>query len=84
MEIIENETFNEEESFVFQSVSFYSESKNLNIEKRDVKNKKGKSTSDIKLWNMRPSQVSQIHRTTGDTLYNSIGGLEAENVRLKE
>jgi hypothetical protein len=45
MEIIENETFNEEESFVFQSVVFDSESKNLIIEKRDVKNKKGKSRS---------------------------------------
>jgi hypothetical protein len=49
MEIIESETFDEEESFVFQSVVFYSESKNLIIEKRDVKNKKGKSRSEINL-----------------------------------
>jgi hypothetical protein len=42
MEIIESETFNEEEYFVFQSVVFDRESKNLIIEKTDVKNKKGK------------------------------------------
>jgi hypothetical protein len=84
MEIIEIETFDEEESFVFQSVVFYNESKNLIIEKRDVKNKKGKSRSEINLWNMQPSQISQIHRATGDALDNSIGGLEVENVRLKE
>jgi hypothetical protein len=59
MEIIETETFDEEESFVFQSVVFYSESKNLIIEKRDVKNKKGKSHSDINLRNMWPSQISK-------------------------
>jgi hypothetical protein len=29
---------------------------------------------------MRPSQISQIHRATGDALDNSIGGLEAENL----
>jgi hypothetical protein len=61
MEIIESETFDEEEYFVFQSVFFYNESKNLIIEKRYVKNKKGKSRSDINLQNMRPSQISQIH-----------------------
>jgi hypothetical protein len=77
MEIIGTETFDEEESFAFQSVVFYSESKNLIIEKRDVKNKKGKSRSEINLWNMQPSQISQIHRETGDALDNSIDGLEA-------
>jgi hypothetical protein len=84
MEIIESETFDEEESFVFQSIVFYSESKNLIIEKRDVKNKKGKSRSEINLRNMRPSQISQIHRETRDALDNSIGSIEADNVRLKE
>jgi hypothetical protein len=84
MEIIGTETFDEEESFSFQSIVFYNESKNLIIEKRDVKNKKGKSHSEINLWNMRPSQISQIHRTTGDALDNSIECLEAENIRLKE
>jgi hypothetical protein len=84
MEIIESETFDEEESFLFQSTVFDSESKNLIIEKRGVKNKKGKSHSEINLWNMRPSQISQIHRETGDALDNSIGGLEVENFRLKE
>jgi hypothetical protein len=45
MEIIESETFDEEESLVFQSVVFDRESKILIIEKRDVKDKKGKSRS---------------------------------------
>jgi hypothetical protein len=45
LEIIENETFNEEESFYFQSVVFDRESKKLIIEKSDVKNKKVKSHS---------------------------------------
>jgi hypothetical protein len=84
MEIIGTETFDEEESFAFQSVVFYNESKKLVIEKRDVKNKKGKSRSEINLRNMWPSQISQIHRATGDALDNSIDDLEAENVRLKE
>jgi hypothetical protein len=45
MEIIERETFDEEESFVFQRSFFDSESTNLIIDKRYVKNKKGKSCS---------------------------------------
>jgi hypothetical protein len=84
MEIIETETFDEEESFVFQSVVFDSEFKNLIVEKRDVKNKKGKSHSEVNLWNMQPSQISQIYRATGDSLDDSIGGLEAENTKLNE
>jgi hypothetical protein len=39
LEVIENEILNEEESFVFQSVVFENESKELIIE--NVKNKKG-------------------------------------------
>jgi hypothetical protein len=61
MEIIGTDTFDEQESFSFQSVVFYSESKRLVIEKRDVKNKKGKSRSKMNLQNMCPSQISQIH-----------------------
>jgi hypothetical protein len=41
MEIIEIETFGGENYFSFQSVIFYSESKKLIIEKRDVNNEKG-------------------------------------------
>jgi hypothetical protein len=33
---------------------------------------------------MQPSQISKIHRATGDALDDSIGGLEAENTKLKE
>jgi hypothetical protein len=84
MEIIESETFDEEEYFVFQSVVFDSESKNLIIDKRDVKNKKGKYRSEINLRNMWPSQISQIHQATVDAMDNSIGGLEVENAKLKE
>jgi hypothetical protein len=84
LEIIENETFNEEESFSFQSVVFDRESKKLIIEKGDVKNKKGKSHSEVDLRDMRPSQISRIHRATGDALDDSIGGLEAKNTKLKE
>ena len=58
MEIIGTDTFDEEESFAFQNVFFYSESKRLVIEKRDVKNKTGKSRSEMNLQNMRPSQIS--------------------------
>jgi hypothetical protein len=84
LEIIENETFDEEESFVFQSVVFDSESNKLIIEKSDVKNKKGKSHSEVNLRNMRPFQISRIHREIDDALDYSIGGIEVENTKLKE
>jgi hypothetical protein len=58
MEIIGTKTLDEEDYFAFQSIVFYHESKNLIIEKRDVKNKKGKSHLEINLWNIRPSQIS--------------------------
>ena len=61
MEIPEIQIFCEAESFVFQSVVFYSESKNLIIEKRDIRNNKGKYRSEINLRNMHPSQISQLH-----------------------
>jgi hypothetical protein len=84
MEIIGTDTLDEEESFSFQSAIFDSESKRLVIENRDVKNKKEKSRSEINLRNMDLSQISQIHQSTRDALYNSIRSLEAENVMLKE
>ena len=55
LEIIENETFNEEESFSFHSVVFDRESKKLIIEKSDVNNKKEKSRSEVDLRDMWPS-----------------------------
>jgi hypothetical protein len=33
---------------------------------------------------MRPSQISKIHKAIRDALDESIGGLEAENTKLKE
>jgi hypothetical protein len=56
----------------------------LIIEKGDMKNKKGKSHSEVDLKDLRPSQISRIHRATKDALDDSIGGLEAENTKLKE
>jgi hypothetical protein len=77
-------TLDEEEYFSFQSVVFYNESKKLIIEKKDVKNKKGKYHLEINLRNMHPSHISQIHRATIDALENSIRVLEMENIMLKE
>ena len=45
MDISVTENFDEDESFMFQSIVFYSQSKKLIIEKKDVKNKKEKSHS---------------------------------------
>jgi hypothetical protein len=84
LEIVENETFDEEEPFVFQSIVFDNKSKKLIIEKSDMKNKKWKSCLEVNLRNMRPSHISRIHRAIDDALDNSIGGLEAENKKLKE
>jgi hypothetical protein len=84
MEIAETKFFYEDESFVFQSIVFYSEYKHLIIEKRDVRNKKGKSHSEINLRNMQLSQISRLHRETVDALDDSIGGIEVENARLKD
>jgi hypothetical protein len=49
MNISNTENFDEDESFVFQSVVFESQSKKLIIEKKDVKNKKGKSHQRLTL-----------------------------------
>jgi hypothetical protein len=84
LEFVGNETFSEEESFTFQSVFFYKESKKLIIERSDQKNKKGKSRSEVDLKDMRPPQISKIHRETGDAIDDSINGLEVENAKLKE
>jgi hypothetical protein len=65
LEIIENETFSEEESFTFQNIVFDKESKKLIIEKGDMKNKKGKSHLEVDLKYMRPSQISKIRRAIG-------------------
>jgi hypothetical protein len=83
LEIIENETFNEEESFDFQSVVFDRESTKLIIEKGDVKNKKEKSRPKVDLRYMWPSHISRIHREIEDALDDSISGIEAENAKLK-
>jgi hypothetical protein len=73
MEIIETDIFDEDESFVFQSVAFDSQSKNLIIERRDVTNKKGKSHTKINLRKMQSSKISRFHHIMGNALDDSIG-----------
>jgi hypothetical protein len=52
LDIIENEIFDEEESFVLQITIFDRESKKMIMEKSGVKNKKGKSCSEVELRDM--------------------------------
>jgi hypothetical protein len=58
MEIAKTDIFYEDESFVFQSAVFDSQSKNLIIEKRYVTNKKGKSCTKSNFRKMQSSQIS--------------------------
>jgi hypothetical protein len=44
------------------------------VERGDQKNKKGKSCSKVDLKDMRPSQISKIHKATDDALDDSIDG----------
>jgi hypothetical protein len=53
------------------------------IENIDVKNKKGTCCLEFNLHNMNPSQISNMHRATGDVVDNSISGLETKNLMLK-
>ena len=76
LEVVSNEIFSEEESFTFQSVIFDKESKKIIVERGDQKNKKRKYRLEVDLKDTRPSQISKIHRATGDALDNSIYGLE--------
>jgi hypothetical protein len=64
VEIAETKFFYEDESFVFQSVVFDSQSKSMVIEKRDVTNRKGKSRTEINFRKMQPSQISLFHQVT--------------------
>jgi hypothetical protein len=84
MEIVETNIFYEDESFVFQSTVFDSQSKNIVIEKRYVTNRKGKSCIEINFRKIQLSQISLFHHVTGDALDDSIGGIEAENSKLKD
>jgi hypothetical protein len=84
VEIAETKIFDEDESFVFQSTVFENQSKSMVIEKRDVTNMKGKSHTEINFREMRLSQISLFHQVTDDVVHDSIGGIEAENARLKD
>jgi hypothetical protein len=55
MEISKTKIFYQDESFVFQSIVFYSQYKSMVIEKRDVTSKKGKYRTDINFREMRTS-----------------------------
>jgi hypothetical protein len=72
LEVVANDIFSEEESFTFQSAIFDKESKKLIVERGDQKNKKGKSRSEVDLKDMWLSQISKIHKETGDALDDSI------------
>jgi hypothetical protein len=52
MEIAKTNIFDKDESFVFQSVVFYRQSKNMIIKKRDVTNRKRKSRTKINFRKM--------------------------------
>ena len=52
MEIAKTDIFDKDDSFVFQSVVFDSQSKNMVIKKRDVTNRKGKSRTEINFGKM--------------------------------
>jgi hypothetical protein len=56
----------------------------LIIDKKNVKNKKGKSRSEVDLTNMRPSKICQLHTMSGESLHDSIVGIETNNDRLKD
>ena len=83
VDISDTEFFDIDESFVIQSAIFDSQSKSMVIEKRDVTNRKGKSRTEINFREMRPSQISLFHQVTNNALRDSIGGIEAENARVK-
>jgi hypothetical protein len=83
MDIFDTENFDEDESFMFQSAIFDRRSKKLIIEKKDVKNKKGKSRSEVNLVKMRPSQIYRLHIATEDALNDYNGGIETKNARMK-
>ena len=84
VEISNTDFFDIDESFVIQSIIFDSQSKSLVIEKRDVTNRKDKFPTKINFREMRLSQVSLFHQVIGDSLHDSIGGIEEENARVKE
>jgi hypothetical protein len=84
MDISVAQNFDEDESFVFQSVVFDSRNKKLIFQKKNVKNIKGKSCSEVDVANMRPSQICQLHTATGEALHDSIERMETHNARLKD
>jgi hypothetical protein len=83
MNMVDTNFFYEDESFIFQSIVFEIESKQLIIEKRDVKNKKRKHCLELDLANMQVSKISELHMATRDSLHDSVGVIEAENARIK-
>jgi hypothetical protein len=84
MDISITQNFDEDESFVFQSAFFYSLNKRLIFEKKNVKNIKGKSHSEVDVANMLLSQIYQLHTTTREALHDSIGRIETQNAKLKD
>jgi hypothetical protein len=84
MDISVAQNFDEDESFVFQSAVFYSRNKKLIFQKRNAKNIKDKSCSEVDVANMWLSQICQLHTTTREALHDSIERMETHNARLKD
>jgi len=84
VEITKTEFFYEDESFVFQSIVFYSQSKIMVIEKRDVTNRNGKYRTKISFRIIWSSHISSFPQVTGEIFHDSIGGIETKNANLKD
>jgi hypothetical protein len=84
VEISYTDFFDIDESFVIQSAIFYSQSKSLVIEKRDVTNGKDESRVEINFREMLSSQINQFYQGTGEILRDSIGGIGTKNANMKQ
>ena len=84
MDISVTQNFDKDESSMFQSVVSDSRNKRLIFEKKNVKNIKGKSRSEVDVANMWPSQICQLHTMTGEALHDSIEHIETHNAKLKD
>jgi hypothetical protein len=75
----------EEESVTLHRAAFNQNSKKLQIEKVNLKNKKvaEKWNSEIDIVGVKPSKVLEFHQATGDALKYSIDEQEKENLVLK-
>jgi hypothetical protein len=76
----------EEESITLHHATFNKNSKKLQVDKVNLKNKKvvEKWNSKIDIEGVKPSKVFELHRATWDALKYSIDKQEKENFILKK